>query len=111
VSKPCLRTTQPPVEWVPGIFPGVKRGWVVTLTTPSSAKVTNEELYSSPPCYLYGGSGTTFLYCISELVKIVKAVAFTPYDGGLRIMKLVADNRNTTTEVLRLSSGLEIKRL
>jgi len=34
VSRPALGTTQPPVQWVPGVLsPGVKRGRVVTLTT------------------------------------------------------------------------------
>jgi hypothetical protein len=34
VSRPALRPTQPPVQWVPGVLsPGVKRGRGVTLTT------------------------------------------------------------------------------
>jgi hypothetical protein len=34
VSRPTLRPTQPPVQWVPRVVsPGVKRGRGVTLTT------------------------------------------------------------------------------
>jgi hypothetical protein len=34
VSRPALRPTQPPVQWVPGVLsPGVKRGRGVMLTT------------------------------------------------------------------------------
>jgi hypothetical protein len=34
VSRPALRPTQPPVQWVPGVLsPGVKRCRGVTLTT------------------------------------------------------------------------------
>jgi hypothetical protein len=34
VSRPALRPTQPPVQWVPGVLsPGLKFGRGVTLTT------------------------------------------------------------------------------
>jgi hypothetical protein len=34
VSRPAMRPTQPPVQWVPGILsPGLKRGRGVSLTT------------------------------------------------------------------------------
>jgi len=42
--RPVLGPTQPPVQWVPGLSRGVKRGQVVTLTPspPSSAAVKKE---------------------------------------------------------------------
>jgi hypothetical protein len=34
VSRPALKPTQPPIQWVLGVlYPRVKRGWSVTLTT------------------------------------------------------------------------------
>jgi hypothetical protein len=55
VSRPALRPTQPPIQWVPEVFfPGVKRGRV----TPSSAEVKNKkELYFVSSLY----SGTSLL--------------------------------------------------
>ena len=32
LSKPALVATQPPVQWIPGLSPGVKSGRDVTLT-------------------------------------------------------------------------------
>jgi hypothetical protein len=45
VSRPALRLTQPPVEWVSGVlFPGGKarRGRDAEYSTPSSDEVDNE---------------------------------------------------------------------
>jgi hypothetical protein len=33
LSRPVLRPTQPSVQWVPGLFTGVKSGQGVTLTS------------------------------------------------------------------------------
>jgi hypothetical protein len=61
VSRPALRPTQPPVQWVPGVLsPGLKRGRRVTLIThpqivPRSSMTTN---YTSfPPWRLHGVAG------------------------------------------------------
>jgi hypothetical protein len=61
VSRPALRPTQPPVQWVPGVFPGVKRGRGLSWPHPSSAEVNEYKLYSSPPCRLHDGSGRALL--------------------------------------------------
>jgi hypothetical protein len=45
VSRPALRPTQPPVQWVPGVLsPGVKArpGLDADHSPPSSAEVVNE---------------------------------------------------------------------
>jgi hypothetical protein len=41
-SKPALGLTQPPVQWVPGLFPWGQSDWSIKLATPpASAKVKN----------------------------------------------------------------------
>jgi hypothetical protein len=58
VSRPALGTTQPPVQWVPGVLsPGLKRGRDVTLTAhphlvPRSRM--RRSYISSPPCVSTG---------------------------------------------------------
>jgi hypothetical protein len=56
-SRPALGTTQPPVQWVPGVLsPGVKRGLGrdADNAPPSSAEVENEELYLLSSRRLHG---------------------------------------------------------
>ena len=53
-SRPTLGPTQPPIQWVPGLFPGGKerpgRGIVHTHTHPSNAKVKERfELFFYSP--------------------------------------------------------------
>jgi len=56
-SRPVLESTQPPLQWVSGVFTrGVKRaGRETDHSPPSSAEVKNAWSYiSTPPIYLYG---------------------------------------------------------
>jgi hypothetical protein len=63
-SRPALRPTQPPVQWVPGdISPGLRRGRGVTLTThphlvPRSRM--SRSYTSSPTSAFVACSGTAF---------------------------------------------------
>jgi hypothetical protein len=57
VSIPAPRTTQPPIQWVPGVHSWGKSrsGYDANRSLPFSAEVKNEyELYSSPPQRLHG---------------------------------------------------------
>jgi hypothetical protein len=63
VSRPALRPTQLPIQWVPG----VKRSRGVMLTThphlvPRSMMIRSYKPTSSPPWRLYGDSGLALLY-------------------------------------------------
>jgi hypothetical protein len=50
-SSPLLRSTQPPIQWVPGaLSPGVKRpGREVEHSPPSSAEIKRMWIYTSTP--------------------------------------------------------------
>jgi hypothetical protein len=54
-SRPALRTTQPPIQWVPGtLSPGVKRqGRKADHSPPTSAKVKKMWIYTSTPPYAF----------------------------------------------------------
>jgi hypothetical protein len=66
LSRPGLRPTQPPVQWVPGVLsPGLKRGRDVTLTTqphlvPRSRM--SRSYTSSLPSAFVGCSGTALVF-------------------------------------------------
>jgi hypothetical protein len=52
--RPALRPIQPPVQGVPGFFPGLERpGREVDHATPSSAEDKNERRYTSTPPYAF----------------------------------------------------------
>jgi len=58
LSRLALRPTQPPVQWVPGLSPGVKSGRAVTLT-PHFLLVPCQETVE---LYLYSHYGPNGLY-------------------------------------------------
>jgi hypothetical protein len=50
-SRPVLRSTQPPIQWVPGVK---RTGREVDHSPPTSAEVKKMWLYTSTPIRLYG---------------------------------------------------------
>jgi hypothetical protein len=55
LSRPALRSTQPPIQWVPGALSlGVKRpGLEVDHSPPTSAEVKKMWIYTSTPTYAF----------------------------------------------------------
>jgi hypothetical protein len=65
VSRPALRSTQPPIQWVTGgpfLRGRARLGCDTDHSPPSSAKVKNEELYSSPLKHLHGMQWDCFTF-------------------------------------------------
>jgi hypothetical protein len=55
-SRPALRPTQPPAQWVPGSFPGVKRPGRGVVHPPTSSAEVKERV----ELYLYSPSGPSW---------------------------------------------------
>jgi hypothetical protein len=69
VSRPALRPTQPPVQWVLGFLPGGKfcRGFSLT-THPILSSRLSRSYTSSSPWRLHGGSGTSLRFYFNFFV-------------------------------------------
>jgi hypothetical protein len=55
-SRPVLASTQPPMQWVPGLFffPGIKQqGCEAEHSPPTSAEVKKTWTYTSTPPYVF----------------------------------------------------------
>jgi len=73
--RPALGPTQPPVQWVLGFYPGVKRpGHDVGHSSPSTAEVKGEWSYASTSPYMLSWRGQGQLggfYIIIYLLIII----------------------------------------
>jgi hypothetical protein len=58
VSRPALKPTQPPIQWVPAVLPGLKRSRGVMLTIPLMPRSKmSKSCVSSPPLRVHGTAG------------------------------------------------------
>jgi hypothetical protein len=55
-SRPAVGSTQPPIQWVPGLSRGVMRPWRVVVHLPSC----NAEVKERVELYLYSHSGPSW---------------------------------------------------
>ena len=71
-STPALGPTQPSIQWVQGLFGGVKRaGHDIEHTRPSLVDVTNEWIYTSTtPICLHGMDRDNFTFNIKEFMEV-----------------------------------------
>jgi hypothetical protein len=83
VSRPALRPTQPPVQWVPGVLSlREKCGRGVKLTTHSHLvprSRVSRSYTSSPPWSLHRVAGQLYLFTYNSTVHFVEIIQFPTY--------------------------------
>ena len=71
VPRRCEGTTEPPIQWVAGSFPGVKwPGRDVEYSLPSSAKVKNGWSYTSAAVYIHGAYRDNFTFFYQYILAL-----------------------------------------
>ena len=75
-SRPALRLTKSPSQWVSGFFSEVKRSWgEVDQSSPSSGEVNNKWRYIYAPTILLRGpkmDNFTFTFAVSGSARVSK---------------------------------------